>query len=141
MPDRGGAVSAETWRLPVPYRRPPLSMNDRTHWSTRNRIAQEVKRAGWAIARGAKIPPLQAVIVELVWFKGDNRRADADNMAPTLKALQDGLVAAKVVPDDSGDRVLSARLSVVLARDDPYPGAGARMELRIRDASVLALPS
>jgi len=134
-------VSTDEWRLPVPYRRPPLSLNGREHWSTRNRISAEVKRAGWAVARGRKVPPLKAIIVELVWFKGDNRRADADNMAPTLKALQDGLVAAGVVPDDSGDRVLSARLSVVLRRDDPYPGAGARMELRIRDASVLALPS
>jgi crossover junction endodeoxyribonuclease RusA len=126
------------WRLPVPYRRPPLSLNGREHWSVRNRVGKDVKTAAWALARAAKVPRLQAVIVELVWFKGDNRRADADNMAPTLKALQDGLVAAGVVPDDSGDRVISARLSVVLARDDPYPGAGARMELRIRDASALA---
>lgn len=132
-------MSDGEWRLPVPYRRPPLSLNSliNSH-GARNRIVQEVKRAGWAVARGAKVPPMRAIIVELVWFKGDNRRADADNMAPTLKALQDGLVLAKVVPDDSGDRVISARLRVTLRRDDPYPAAGARMELRIKDASALA---
>lgn len=126
------------WRLPVPYRRPPLSLNGREHWSVRNRIGKTVRQAAWALARQQKVPPMQAIIIELVWFKGDNRRADADNMAPTLKALQDGLVAARVVPDDSGDRVISARLRVTLRRDDPYPAAGARMELRIKDASALA---
>jgi crossover junction endodeoxyribonuclease RusA len=132
-------MSLPEWRLPVPYRRPPLSLNSRiTVHAARNRIVQEVKHAGWVMARHHKVPPLQAIIVELVWFKGDNRRADADNMAPTLKALQDGLVKANVVPDDSGDRVISARLSVVLKSQDPYPGAGARMELRVRDASALA---
>lgn len=128
----------EQWRLPVPYRRPPLSLNGREHWSVRNRIGKNVRQAAWLLARHHKVPALSAVIVELVWFKGDNRRADADNMAPTLKALQDGLVQAGVVPDDSGDRVISARLSVVLRRDDPYPDSGARMELRIQDASALA---
>lgn len=119
-------------------RRPPLSLNGREHWSVRNRITQDVKRAAWALVKQAKVPTMDAVILELVWFKGDNRRADADNMAPTLKAMQDGLVLAKVLPDDSGDRVLSVRMSVVLRKDDPYPGAGARMELRITDASALA---
>lgn len=129
----------DEWRLPVPYRRPPLSLNGRiTVPAARNRIVQQVKHAGWVVARHKKVPPLQAIIVELLWFKGDNRRADPDNMAPTLKALLDGLVLAGVVPDDSGDRVLSARLSVVLRRQDPYPDSGARMELRIRDASALA---
>lgn len=126
------------WRLTLPYRRPPLSLNGREHFMVRNRLAQDVKRAAWALARQHKIPALSAVIVELVWFKGDNRRADADNMASTLKPLQDGLVAARVLPDDSGDRVLSARLSVVLRKDDPYPDSGARMQLRIQDASALA---
>lgn len=124
--------------LCLPYRRPPLTLNGREHWRVRNQITQQVKQAAWALAKQQGVPAMQAVIVELVWFKGDNRRADADNLAATFKPLQDGLVLAKVLPDDSGDRVLSARMSVVLRRDDPYPGAGARMELRITDASALA---
>lgn len=124
--------------VPLPYRSPPLSLNGRVNRYAANRISQDVKKASWALARSMKIPAMRAVIVELVWFKGDNRRADADNLAATLKPLQDGLVLAHVLPDDSGDRVLSARMSVILKRDDPYPERGPRMELRITDASALA---
>lgn len=124
--------------VPLTYRRPPLTLNDRMNHFARNRISQQVKNDAWLLARHLKIPKLQAVILELVWHKGDNRRADADNIAATLKPLQDGLVKAGVLPDDSADRVLSARMSVILKRDDPYPERGPRMELRITDCSALA---
>lgn len=128
----------DSWTLPLPYRTPPLSLNSRLNPYAKNRITQDVKKAGWAMAKATKVPSLHAAILELVWFKGDNRRADADNLAATLKPLQDGLVLAKILPDDSGDRVLSARLSVILKAQDPYPERGPRMELRITDASALA---
>lgn len=124
--------------LPLPYRRPPLTLNDRMHHQTKARITRQVRNDACILARFKKVPLLQAVITELVWFKGDNRRADAVNIAATLKPLEDGLVDAGVLPDDSADRVLSSRTSVILKRDDPYPERGPRMELRIRDASALA---
>lgn len=124
--------------VPLPYRRPPLTLNVQLHHQAKARVVKQVRRDSWALAKSLKIQSMGAVIVELVWFKGDNRRADADNIAATLKPLQDGLVDAKVLPDDSGDRVLSARMSVILKRDDPYPERGPRMELRITDCSALA---
>lgn len=124
--------------VPLPYRRPPLTLNDRPHWAVKGRITKQVRTDAWTLARALKIPKMQAVITELVWFKGDNRRADAVNISATLKPLEDGLVDAGVLPDDSADRILSSRESVILKRDDPYPERGPRMELRIQDASALA---
>lgn len=124
--------------IPLPYRRPPLTLNVQLHHQVKARVVKQVRRDGWLLAKSLKIRPMRAVITELVWFKGDNRRADAVNIAVTLKPLEDGLVDAGVLPDDSADRVLSSRTSVILKRDDPYPERGPRMELRITDCSALA---
>jgi hypothetical protein len=129
---------ADTWVIPLPYRRPPLSKNVQLHHMTKNRIVQQVKKDGLILAKFRKVPPLRAALVELVWFKGDNRRADPDNISDTLKPLMDGLVLAHVLPDDSGKYVLGTQQRVILRASDPYPAAGARMELRITDASALA---
>lgn len=131
-------AAVDTWKLPLPWRRPPLSANDRPHWTVRNRINQEIKTAAWALAKSKRVPHLDAVILELVWYPGNNRHHDGDNMAPTLKALTDGLVAAKVLADDNGERVLDARLRAVPRRLDPFDGNEPRMILVIRDASALA---
>lgn len=126
------------WQLRLPWRRPPISLNDRLHHMVRNRLNQEIKQAAWALAKQAKVPPLTAVLLELAWYPGNNRRADGDNLAPTMKALTDGLVAAKVLPDDDGGRVLASTLRAVPRRADPWDSATPRMVLIIRDASVLA---
>lgn len=128
----------EEWRLALPYRRPPISLNGREHWSVRHRIMEELKTtAGW-VARAAKVPKLQACTIRLTWFPGNNRRCDPDNLALTLKGLVDGLVLAKILPDDNAERVLNVELCVRLRRQDPYDRPDARMELLIRDASALA---
>lgn len=44
---------------------------------------------------------MQACQVTLHYRPRDNRRRDADNLVPTLKALCDGLVDAGLVPDDT----------------------------------------
>lgn len=128
----------EVWVIPLPYRRPPLSKNVQLHHMTKNRIFQQVKKDGMVLAKFRKVPRLQAALVELVWFKGDNRNADSDNISDTLKPLLDGLVLAHVVPDDGAKYILRSGQRVILRSQDPYPAAGPRMELRITDASALA---
>lgn len=132
------APAREWWELRLPWRRPPLSANDRPHWSTRNRLNQEIKTAAWALSKQARIPRLQAVTLELVWYPGNNRRCDGENIAPTLKALTDGLVSAKVLPDDNSERVLRSSCRAVPRRADPWDSPTPRMILIVRDASVLA---
>lgn len=128
----------DEWSLLLPFRRPPLSLNQHQHWTVTRKAEADLRTAAWALARKAKIPELRAIMVELVWFKGDNRKADADNMAPTLKPLQDGLVLAHVVPDDNGKHVLRASQRVVLRAQDLEGRRDPRLYLKVADASVLA---
>ena len=126
------------WVLLLPYRRLPLSANDRPHYQAKARITAEIRRDAWALAKAHRIPALKAVMVEFIHYPGNNVRHDGGNAAPTLKALIDGLVDAHVLPDDDSSRVLSESLRAVARRDDPYDLKTPRMVLVIRDASALA---
>lgn len=128
----------DTWTVRLPYRRPPLTLNQRLHHMAEHRIKGELKLATMLVAQSLRIPPLRAITAELVWFKGDNRVADPDNIAPTLKPILDGLKERGVVPDDNANHVFRTSNRIVLRRDDPTPSAGARLEVRIRDMSALA---
>lgn len=89
------------WELPLPYKRPPLSLNGREHWAVKARITKELRLLAKVSAR--HIPDLERCSVELVWYVNDRRPRDSDNPFPTLKALCDGLVDAEVVSDDTHD--------------------------------------
>lgn len=91
------------WEIDLPYKRPPLSLNDRMHWAQKNRITKELRMLAKVKARG--IPDLETCHVELVWYVNDKRRRDTINPMLTLKALVDGLVDAEVIPDDSHEYV------------------------------------
>lgn len=86
-------------RLTLHYERPPLSENDRLHRFER---AQRVRalRASTGLW-GRRIRGAERVEVTLIWVVSDRRKRDEDNVVPTLKALCDGLVDAKVVKDDT----------------------------------------
>lgn len=127
----------DTWSLVLPYRTPPLTLNRHLHHMAEHRIKGEVQKAAHLIARAHRIPHLRAITAELVWMKGDNRKADPDNMAPTMKPCLDGVKAAGVIDDDDSDHVLRSSTSIILARNAPYPGA--RLVLKIRDMSALAV--
>jgi len=93
-----------TWTITLPYRRPPLSLNDRGQSiGARKKKAALVKqiRADVAVlVRAADIPSLDAIHVRLHYQPCDNRRRDSDNLVATLKPCIDGLVDAHIVPDD-----------------------------------------
>lgn len=82
----------------IPWRRPPLTANQRLHWAQRAQITKTIRTLAATLARD--VPFLERIEVTLVWVVGDRRRRDADNTVPTLKALCDGLVDADVVADD-----------------------------------------
>lgn len=128
-----------SWPVLLPYRRPPLSLNQKLHHMAEYRLKQRLKADTQLVVRAARVPSMKAVTAELVWFKGDNRRADADNIAPTLKPVLDGMVAAGVIPEDNANHVLRTSTRIVLARDDPHPALGARVVVYLRDMSLLAV--
>lgn len=88
--------------------KPPLSLNDRQHWSTKNRITQRLKDDVFWLALAAKLPKKCAFAdIRLVWQPDTHRRRDTDNATPTLKACIDGLVGYGLVPDDDSSHVSS----------------------------------
>lgn len=92
-----------TWDLKFPFKRPPLTENQRLHWSPKADLVKQVRASAWYAARSARIPALDRCTVTLTWFVRTNHRRDDDNVAPTLKAMCDGLVDAGVSKDDTSE--------------------------------------
>jgi hypothetical protein len=90
---------------------PIISANNRLNYYARNRLTQELKAKIGAVARG-KIPPLGRADITVTYFSPPRLKrmrhplasdaiSDSDNIAPTGKALVDGIVKAGVFRTDS----------------------------------------
>jgi crossover junction endodeoxyribonuclease RusA len=108
----------------------PLSLNEerRMHWAAKGRRLTPWKEAAWAAAIQSDLRRVLGgapcrVTVEIP--VPDNRRRDPANYYPVSKAIVDGLVAAKVWPDDTPEYVEVTE--PVLVRDWM---ARIRLELR-----------
>ena len=89
-------------RIELPYSKPPLSMNDRTHWRAKARITAGVRRATKLLAKSANVPTgLAHATGSLQYQPAATRKRDADNLVPVLKACCDGLVDHQLVEDDT----------------------------------------
>lgn len=84
--------------VPLPWTKPPLSLNDRGHWAVRAQKIKEVRRTVWLLTR--RLPQMDAATLTLHYQPRDNRRRDSDNLFATVKACADGLRDAGVIPDD-----------------------------------------
>ena len=110
--------------IPLPWPKPPLSLNDRpSHPKARNRDVQGVRSAA-AVACAERIADgsldvLEPVTVTLVWFAPDKRKRDADNPVATLKALCDGLADAGLVPDDTPEWMDKRPVQIIYRKGEP----------------------
>lgn len=101
-PVTAAATSADAWIFQLPYTTPPLTLNQRLPWRVKARVTAEVRGAAFALAKHAKVPKnCGRVRVTLIYRPKDQRRRDAINLVSTLKAVEDGLVDARIVPDDT----------------------------------------
>jgi len=115
--------------IPLPWTRPPISLNDRGHWATKARAVGSTRtEARWAI-RAAKVRPIVAANITLHWRVPDNRRRDADNLAGTKKAVTDALVDEGVLPDDSWVHVPASTERI----HPPVKGLPAAMWIELSD--------
>lgn len=91
------------YRLDLSYDKPPLTLNQRLHWtkSSPHRAALRKEAADLAIAM--RIPPCDHITTRLHYRAPDHRRRDEDNLIASAKPLWDGLVDASVVPDDTSE--------------------------------------
>lgn len=96
----------DTWHLPLPFHRPPLSLNDRQHWATKARVTKTLRHAVATMARAKKVPACGRISVELHYQQKVARPIDGDNLMATVKPCVDGLRDAGVIPDDDTSRVV-----------------------------------
>lgn len=115
------------WRLDLPLSK-PLSLNSRQHHMVKARAVAQVRKDAQIIARAAKIPALDRIVVELHYAPRDSRRRDALNLVATLKPCEDGLVDAGIVPDDTAEFVVPT-MPVI----DPPTGTQGRLYLLVKE--------
>ena len=117
---KGAPVAGPTLRtftITLPAGLPLLSLNDRFHWRERHRRNQSLKKAAWAMALQGKVTHLHRISVTAEYQPPDRRLRDPDNIAPSVKAAIDGLVAAQVVPFDDSAYVVAVECRI----GEPYP--------------------
>jgi crossover junction endodeoxyribonuclease RusA len=103
-----------TFRLPLDK---PLSLNDRMHWSEKGRLVKQVRDDVHVLCRSKRVPKCARISVLLTWYPSPLvRRRDPLNLVATLKAVEDGVVQAGVVPDDTPEYVLSIMPVICEAR-------------------------
>jgi crossover junction endodeoxyribonuclease RusA len=112
-----------TYRLDLPWPRPPLRSNDRRHWRKQAEIVATVRKAVVVLALNAKMPYGDHLTVQLHYAPGARTRMDSHNLHPTVKACVDALARGKrrdwvgleLVPDDTDEFV------TILAPQIHYP--------------------
>ena len=118
-------IGQASWSIRLPYRTPPMSMNDRQHWRTKARQTANVRRDVMALAAAHRLPTgLARVRVQLVYVPRDRRRRDTDNLVATLKPICDALAAGTakhpgwgLVADDTPEWM--SKPEPVIAAPDP----------------------
>lgn len=103
--------------LELPQTR-PMSLNDRDQWWAKAAKTAEYVETTIVMCRQARIPRLSRAEVLLAYGPRDSRRRDPLNLVQTLKAVEDGVVRAGVLPDDNPDYLTSV-LPVVLEPGPP----------------------
>lgn len=96
----GTRAAGASWTVELPILA-LLNANDRHHWGHRHRVTGYIRAAAWAATCAAKVPALARARIVCELRFPDRRRRDPANWTPSAKAAVDGLVDARVLPDDS----------------------------------------
>lgn len=115
------------WQIDLPITR-PLNLNGREHWRVKAKAVKQIRETTAALVRQAKVPTLNNISVELHYVPRDKRRRDPLNLVATLKPIEDGIVDAGVVPDDTPKYVKS-----IMPIIDECDSSNPRIYFLIRD--------
>lgn len=99
--EQRATVQQQTHTIEFSFTKPPLTANQRHHWATRARLTKQIRRETYIRAKAMRLPHTTHATITLHYQPRDNRRRDADNLVPTLKAICDGLTDANLVNDDT----------------------------------------
>ena len=90
-----------TYRIDLPWTKPPLSANQRLHWARKMRETKKIRTTVFMLARGLHLSEQNHITVRLYYQPRDRRRRDPSNLMPTQKPIVDALVDARIIPDDT----------------------------------------
>lgn len=118
------------WVLDFAYAKNPIPKNgSRGNHRAHARLVRAVRTVTKRYAGLYQVPALERCTVALTWYVLTSHRRDTVNLADTLKAMQDGLVDAGVVSDDTPDVMNTIMPAIV--RVDPLKHRAGWMELVI----------
>ena len=95
-----------------------LTANDKHHWAHKATLTKQLRWWGYLLGcegQGVARLHLTRARVEFEFAYPDRRRRDRHNLAPTVKAMMDGLIDAGLLPDDA-DRYLDGPHTVIADR-------------------------
>lgn len=112
-------TTARSWVIELPPGTPILTANDRLNRYAANRQVRDLKRLMITLTALHRVPPVDGAVIVVEYQPpprlkkhrhplASARIEDNDNLAPTAKALVDGLVKAGVLVGDSRKRVTSS---------------------------------
>jgi crossover junction endodeoxyribonuclease RusA len=85
-----------------------ISANHRLHWAKKAERTRHLRTLGQLAARGQNVGADTAtLLIEIGW--PNKRRRDAENLAPTIKALIDGAVVDGGLLSDDSDTQITER--------------------------------
>lgn len=95
-----------------------LSANDRHHWRKKAERTRYWRQLAAVCVHAAQVEQLTGRVHITVTFAWpDRRRRDVGNLAPTVKAIVDGLVDGGLLPDDDDKHVLGPDIRRVLGHE------------------------
>jgi crossover junction endodeoxyribonuclease RusA len=101
------AVGPICHHLELPTALVLITANERLHWARQRAITGAIRVAAATLARAAHIPPAEQAWITVLLHPHNRRRLDPHNWAPSAKAAIDGLVDARVLPDDDYTHLLA----------------------------------
>lgn len=97
-----------------------INANSRHHWAVKAEMTRNWRTTARIAAQNAGLPKgLQRVHITVHVHKTNNRAYDAGNLAPTAKAIVDGLVDYQLIEDDNNEYLTGPDMRHGEKRDQP----------------------
>lgn len=115
-----------------------LNLNDRNHWRLKADKTRYIRELAKQTATLSHAPHLQRALLVVEIAFPDRRRRDPHNYMATVKPIVDGLIKAKVLPDDDAAHLLGPdlrRAPVVSQKNMEQPMYDFRLRLYDRGAA------
>lgn len=92
------------------------SPNGRAHWTKRYKAVRKLKEDTFMFAMSQQVPAFRKAKITITLVVTQHRRRDGDNALASCIGIINGLVAAKVLPDDSSEYVSFAPVQFIVDR-------------------------